>query len=97
MASVLGRALSAFSTGLLRPALSRLATKKAGGSSNARTSKPKYLGIKIYGDQFAKAGAIIMRQRGGARGSPPRVRRRAPVPILALVCAAIFSLHAIIY
>ena len=65
MASILARSLAAFSTGLLRPALSRLATKKTGGSGGkSRTSLPKYLGIKIYGDQFAKAGAIIMRQRG---------------------------------
>lgn len=43
----------------------RHATKKTGGSGGvSRTSQPKYLGIKIYGDQFAKAGAIIMRQRG---------------------------------
>ena len=70
MASVLARSLAAFSTGLLRPALSRLATKKTGGSGGkSRTSNPKYLGIKIYGDQFAKPGAIIMRQRG-ARYKP---------------------------
>ncbi len=48
----------------------RHATKKTGGSGGvSRTSNPKYLGIKIYGDQFAKAGAIIMRQRG-ARYKP---------------------------
>eukprot|EP00322_Chrysochromulina_rotalis_P025124 CAMPEP_0115851226 /NCGR_PEP_ID=MMETSP0287-20121206/12372_1 /TAXON_ID=412157 /ORGANISM="Chrysochromulina rotalis, Strain UIO044" /LENGTH=168 /DNA_ID=CAMNT_0003305251 /DNA_START=21 /DNA_END=527 /DNA_ORIENTATION=+ len=49
----------------LAPALARHATKKTGGSGGVtRTSNPKYLGIKIYGDQFAKAGSIIMRQRG---------------------------------
>ena len=49
----------------LAPALARHATKKTGGSGGvSRTSNPKYLGIKIYGDQFAKCGAIIMRQRG---------------------------------
>lgn len=64
MASILARSLSAFKTGLLQPTLSRLATKKTGGTTYTRTSNAKYLGIKIYGDQFAKAGAIIMRQRG---------------------------------
>ena len=54
----------------LEPALARHATKKTGGSAGkSRTSNAKYLGIKIYGDQFAKAGAIIMRQRG-ARYKP---------------------------
>ena len=49
----------------LMPALARHATKKTGGTGgNTRTSNPKYLGLKIYGDQFAKSGAIIMRQRG---------------------------------
>ena len=43
----------------------RTATKKTGGNGGVtRTSNPKYLGIKIYGDQLAKAGNIIMRQRG---------------------------------
>lgn len=39
--------------------------KKAGGSSkNLRDSKPKYLGVKIADGQAAKAGSIIVRQRG---------------------------------
>ena len=43
----------------------RHATKKAGGTGGVtRTSKPKYLGVKILGDQPAKAGSIIVRQRG---------------------------------
>lgn len=53
------------SVALLAPALVRHATKKSGGSGGVvRTSNPKYLGLKIPGDQFAKAGSIIMRQRG---------------------------------
>ncbi len=38
--------------------------KGAGSSSNGRESHSKRLGVKIYGGQFAKAGAIIIRQRG---------------------------------
>ena len=38
--------------------------KGAGSSKNGRESESKRLGIKIYGAQFAKAGNIIVRQRG---------------------------------
>jgi large subunit ribosomal protein L27 len=42
-----------------------MAHKKAGGSSrNGRDSEPKRLGLKIFGGQSVKAGAIIVRQRG---------------------------------
>lgn len=42
-----------------------MATKKAGGSAkNLRDSNPKYLGIKLYGGEVARPGAIIVRQRG---------------------------------
>jgi len=38
--------------------------KGQGSTSNGRDSQGKRLGVKIYGDQIAKAGAIIVRQRG---------------------------------
>lgn len=38
--------------------------KGAGSSKNGRESESKRLGIKIYGGQFAKAGNILVRQRG---------------------------------
>lgn len=38
--------------------------KGAGSSSNGRESHSKRLGVKIYGGQIAKAGNIIVRQRG---------------------------------
>ncbi|HVJ74917.1 MAG TPA: 50S ribosomal protein L27 [Casimicrobiaceae bacterium] len=42
-----------------------MAHKKAGGSSrNGRDSNPKMLGMKAYGGESVRAGAIIMRQRG---------------------------------
>lgn len=42
-----------------------MAHKKAGGSTrNGRDSKPKYLGVKMYGGQTIRAGNIIVRQRG---------------------------------
>lgn len=42
-----------------------MAHKKAGGTaSNLKDSKPKYLGVKIFGNQAVKTGNIIVRQRG---------------------------------
>ena len=42
-----------------------MAHKKGGGSSkNGRESESKRLGVKVFGGQFAKAGNIIVRQRG---------------------------------
>jgi large subunit ribosomal protein L27 len=38
--------------------------KGVGSTQNGRESESKRLGIKIYGGQFAKAGNIIVRQRG---------------------------------
>ena len=38
--------------------------KGQGTSTNGRDSKPKNLGVKIYGGQSAIAGNIIVRQRG---------------------------------
>jgi len=42
-----------------------MAHKKAGGSTAlGRDSQSKRLGVKLYDGQYAKAGAIIIRQRG---------------------------------
>lgn len=42
-----------------------MAQKKGGGSTrNGRDSKPKMLGVKMFGGQSVSAGAIIVRQRG---------------------------------
>lgn len=42
-----------------------MAHKKGQGSTkNGRDSNAQYRGIKLYGGQFAKAGAIIIRQCG---------------------------------
>ncbi|NLD24767.1 MAG: 50S ribosomal protein L27 [Bacteroidales bacterium] len=44
-----------------------MAHKKGVGSSrNGRESESKRLGVKIYGGQVAKAGNILVRQRGTA-------------------------------
>lgn len=42
-----------------------MAHKKGQGSTkNGRDSNPQYRGIKLYGGEIAKPGAIIVRQRG---------------------------------
>ena len=42
-----------------------MAHRKAGGSAkNLTDSNPKYLGTKLYAGEKAKAGSIIVRQRG---------------------------------
>ncbi len=42
-----------------------MAHKKGGGSTrNGRDSKPKMLGVKVFGGQSVPAGSIIVRQRG---------------------------------
>jgi large subunit ribosomal protein L27 len=42
-----------------------MAQKKAGGSSrNGRDSEGRRLGVKKFGNEFAIAGNIIVRQRG---------------------------------
>lgn len=42
-----------------------MAHKKGQGSTrNGRDSNPQYLGVKLSGGQFARAGSIIVRQRG---------------------------------
>ena len=38
--------------------------KGAGSTRNGRDSNSQRLGVKVYGNQPAKAGSIIVRQRG---------------------------------
>ena len=42
-----------------------MAHKKGQGSTrNGRDSNPKYRGVKLYGGEYARAGAILVRQCG---------------------------------
>lgn len=53
-----------------------MAHKKAGGSTDlGRDSISKRLGVKIYGGQPARAGQIIIRQRGSAYRPGVNVRQ----------------------
>jgi large subunit ribosomal protein L27 len=38
--------------------------KGAGSSKNGRDSESKRLGVKVFGGEFARAGNILIRQRG---------------------------------
>lgn len=54
-----------------------MAHKKGQGSSrNGRDSNPKFRGIKLYGGETARAGAIIVRQCG-TKFKPGYLVRRA--------------------
>jgi len=59
--------------------------KGAGSSSNGRESHSKRLGVKIYGGQFAKAGNIILRQRGTVHNPGPNVGIGKDHTLFALV------------
>ncbi|MBU4332111.1 50S ribosomal protein L27 [Patescibacteria group bacterium] len=53
-----------------------MAHKKAGGSTAlGRDSQSQRLGVKLYGGQLAKAGAIIIRQRGTKYHAGENVKR----------------------
>jgi len=53
-----------------------MAHKKSGGSTSlGRDSQSKRLGVKIFGGQNAKAGQIIIRQRGSKYRPGENVRR----------------------
>ena len=55
-----------------------MAHKKSGGSTDlGRDSASKRLGVKIYGGQLAKAGQIIIRQRGSRYRAGTGVRQGA--------------------
>ncbi|HSW67200.1 MAG TPA: 50S ribosomal protein L27 [Bacteroidales bacterium] len=59
--------------------------KGAGSSSNGRESHSKRLGVKIFGGQFAKAGNIIVRQRGTVHAPGINVGMGKDHSIFALV------------
>ncbi|MCE2658067.1 MAG: 50S ribosomal protein L27 [Rubrivivax sp.] len=63
-----------------------MAQKKGGGSTrNGRDSKPKMLGVKVYGGQVISAGSIIVRQRGTRFHAGPNVGMGRDHTLFALV------------
>jgi large subunit ribosomal protein L27 len=59
--------------------------KGAGSSRNGRESESKRLGIKLFGGQNAKAGNIIVRQRGTVHNPGKNVGMGKDHTLFALV------------
>jgi large subunit ribosomal protein L27 len=59
--------------------------KGVGSSKNGRESESKRLGVKLFGGQFAKAGNIIVRQRGTTHNPGENVGMGKDHTLFALV------------
>ena len=59
--------------------------KGVGSSKNGRESESKRLGVKIWGGQFAKAGNILVRQRGTVHNPGENVGMGKDNTIFALI------------
>ena len=59
--------------------------KGAGSSKNGRDSESKRLGVKIFGGQVAKAGNILIRQRGTSHHPGENVGMGRDHTIFALI------------
>ncbi|MBP6976889.1 MAG: 50S ribosomal protein L27 [Bacteroidales bacterium] len=72
-----------------------MAHKKGVGSSrNGRESHSKRLGVKVFGGQFARAGNIIVRQRGTKHNPGLNVAIGKDHTLFALVDGTVeFSKH----
>lgn len=60
-------------------------TKSSGSSKLGRDSRPKYLGVKITDGTSAKAGQILIRQRGTSFYPGKNVRRAKDDTLFALL------------
>lgn len=68
-----------------------MAHKKGGGSTgNGRDSHGQRLGIKVYGGQFARAGSIIVRQRGSKFVAGKNAKMGKDDTIFSLVNGLVF-------
>ena len=59
--------------------------KGVGSSKNGRESESKRLGVKLFGGQYAKAGNIIVRQRGTVHNPGENVGMGKDHTLFALV------------
>ncbi len=59
--------------------------KGVGSSKNGRESESKRLGVKLFGGEFAKAGNIIVRQRGTTHNPGENVGMGKDHTLFALV------------
>lgn len=63
--------------------------KSAGSTALGRDSRSQRLGIKLYAGEFAKAGAIIVRQRGTKYRPGRNVKRGKDDTLFALVAGQV--------
>ena len=63
--------------------------KGVGSSKNGRESASKRLGVKIWGGQYAKAGNIIVRQRGTQHNPGENIGMGKDHTLFALVDGAV--------
>jgi len=63
--------------------------KGAGSSRNGRESHSKRLGVKVFGGQFAKAGSIIIRQRGTVHNADENVGMGKDHTLFALTAGVV--------
>ena len=59
--------------------------KGVGSSKNGRESESKRLGVKLFGGEFAKAGNILVRQRGTVHNPGENVGMGKDHTLVALV------------
>ncbi len=63
-----------------------MATTKASGTTKlGRDSQPQYLGVKLYEGQKAKAGSIIIRQRGSKVLAGVNVKKGSDDTLFSLI------------
>ena len=60
-------------------------TKSAGSTSLGRDSRPKYLGVKLFGGQKVQPGNVIIRQRGNKFLAGKNVRQGKDDTLYAVV------------
>ncbi len=63
--------------------------KGVGSSKNGRESESKRLGVKIFGGQFAKAGNILVRQRGTVHNAGANVGMGKDHTLFALIAGKV--------
>ncbi|MBZ1356601.1 MAG: 50S ribosomal protein L27 [Candidatus Nealsonbacteria bacterium] len=63
-----------------------MATTKASGTTKlGRDSQPQYLGVKLYEGQKARAGSIIIRQRGSKFLAGVNVKKGSDDTLFSLI------------
>lgn len=68
-----------------------MAHKKAGGSTSlGRDSQSKRLGVKLFAGQIAKAGSILVRQRGSNFHAGQNVKKGVDDTLFAKIAGKVY-------